>query len=168
MGHNRAFLITPICCGMGAFLFSFISKMGFERLKHKTETGEEKNKNIFWELAEGFWLFGRSIWLGAQIIFTHRDLIWLIPCYGMGSYAHRYLDTGLLPKLAKRYLGQASWSMIMCAGSSSGELLGSLLIFFKSKCFRTPIFWLRIDALLMLTLWFIPHWNPPPNEPTQA
>lgn len=58
--------------------------------------------------------------------------------------------------------------MIMCSGASSGELLGSLLIFFNCKRFRTPIFWLRIDSLLMLATWIVPYWTPPPNEVNQA
>lgn len=168
LGHNRAFVVTPVCCGLCTFLFCFISKLGFERLKYKTEDGEEKRKNLLFELAEGFWIFAKSMWLGGRLIFTNRDLIWLIPCYGVGSYAHRYLDTGLLPKIAKRYLGHSSWGLIMCSGSSAGELLGSLLIFFTSKWFRTPLFWLRVDALLMLTLWVVPYWHPPPLDITQA
>lgn len=168
LGHNRAFVITPICCGLCSLLFCFISNMGFERLKYKQEGPEKRQNSIFYDLAEGVWLFGRSVYHGGRILITHRDLIWLIPCYGVGSYAHRYLDTGILPKIAKRYLGQASWNMIMCSGSSAGELLGSLIILIFTKYFHTPVFWMRIDALLMCALWIIPYWYPPTDHFAEA
>lgn len=105
-------------------------------------------------------LFLESIWVGARIIFTTRKFIWLLPGYSIALYAHRYLESAVMPALARRYLGNAAWSQIMVGGSNLGELLGALFVIILNNRVRTPIPWLRVDALMLLITWYLPFWKP--------
>lgn len=69
----------------------------------------------------GFYLFYKSVVTGARIIFTSRKYVWLVPGYAFALYGHRYLENGIGPAIAKRYLGNSAWSQIMVGGSNFGE-----------------------------------------------
>jgi hypothetical protein len=108
--------------------------------------------------------FVKSISIGATIIFTNRKYIWLFSCYALTLYAHRYLEDGIAPQVARRYLGNSAWSEVIIGGSNFGELLGSFFILSFANSFRTPLPWLRFSALVLLIVWYIPYYYPPLNS----
>ncbi len=109
---------------------------------------------------QGFYLFIKSVYIGGKIIFQQRKYVWLFPCYCVALYVHRYIEYGIIPQIAKRYLKHSSWSPIILGGSNIGELLGGLTIFFFATKIRSPLFWLRLDAILLLIVWYIPFYKP--------
>ncbi|KAL0941964.1 uncharacterized protein CTRU02_204727 [Colletotrichum truncatum] len=165
-GNNMSFIITPICFAVSATIWFFISDLGF--VKRNKSLILQERPSYFKALLGGFWLFGESIYVGARIIFTSRKFIWLIPGYSIALYAHRYLENGIAPHVARRYLGESAWSQIMVGGSNLGELLGALCVFLFTNVIQTPMPWLRIDALMLLIVWYIPYWRPQARDVSQA
>ena len=138
-----------------------MSNTGFRLIKRGDYYGKRsKHFKAIVAVGRAFWLFGESFVVGARILFSSRNFFWLIPGYGLGSYAHRYFDSCIVPLIAKRILGRAELSLIIVSGSSMGELLGALIVFLWINKFRTPIFWLRIDAILLSLVWIFPFWAP--------
>ncbi|CCF33821.1 hypothetical protein CH063_05930 [Colletotrichum higginsianum] len=129
---------------------------------------EARKSNYFIAIGKGFLLFFESIWVGARILFTSTRFVWLVPAYGVALYGHRYLENGIAPQVARRYLGNSAWSQIMVGGSNFGELLGALFVFLFTNVIKTPIPWLRLDALMLLIVWYIPYWYPPSGQVSQA
>jgi hypothetical protein len=113
-----SFIITPICFTCAATVWFFISTLNFKKGNLETLAGQP---GYIKAVASGFILFGESIWTGANIIFTARKYIWLVPGYSFALYAHRYLENGIGPVIARRYLGNSAWSQIMVGGSNFGE-----------------------------------------------
>ncbi|CAF4075336.1 unnamed protein product, partial [Rotaria sordida] len=124
------------------------------------EENQNIKRNYFKSLINGFYLFGKSIYLGGKIIFTNRKYIWLIPCYSLEFYVHRYIENGIAPQIAKRYFQNSEWSQIIVAGSNFGEFLGAIFVFFLTKKIRSPIILLRLDCILLLIIWYIPFYKP--------
>lgn len=56
----------------------------------------------------------------------------------------------------------------MVAGSNLGELFGAGFVFLFTSVVKTPIPWLRLDALLLLILWYLPYWYPPYGQSKYA
>jgi hypothetical protein len=166
MGNNMAFIITPVCFLFASILWFFVSDLGFTRQNRDLSALDQPKyvKAIF----GGFIAFGESIWVGAKILFSSRKFIWLVPGYSVALYGHRYLENGIAAHVAKRYLKQSAWSQIMVGGSNLGEMLGALSVFFFTNKIQTPIPWLRLDALLLLIIWYIPFWRPTPNQVAEA
>jgi hypothetical protein len=160
-----AFIITPICFLLCAIAWFFVGELGFKREKHTTL----HNRPAYWKAAfGGLYLFGQSVWVGARILFTSRKFIWLVPGYAVALYAHRYLENGIAPQVARRYLGESAWAQIIVGGSNLGELLGALSVLLFTNAIQTPMPWLRLDALLLLVVWYIPYWYPPSGQVGQA
>ncbi|KAK0615693.1 hypothetical protein B0T17DRAFT_592417 [Bombardia bombarda] len=164
LGNNKAFLITPICFLLCAITWWFVSDLGFRREGNvlKSQPGYVK------AMLGGFYLFGESVFVGAKILFSSRKFVWLIPGYAVALYAHRYLENSIAPAVARRYLGNSAWSQIMVGGSNFGELLGALAVFLTSNHIRTPLPWLRLDALFLLIVWYLPSWRPANMDVSQA
>jgi hypothetical protein len=164
-GNNFSFIITPIFLAAASFLWFFIQ-----------EATAPSENSLFLEgqptyvkaVASGFYLFFESIWTGGKIIFTHRKFVWLLPGYAVALYAHRYLENAIAPVVARRYLGNSAWAQIMVGGSNFGELLGALFVFMFTNLVQTPMPWLRIDALALLIVWYLPFWHPPKGDVGQA
>ncbi|KAF3033486.1 hypothetical protein E8E12_001922 [Didymella heteroderae] len=164
-GNNFSFIITPIFFAAASFLWFFIQ-----------EAAAPSENSLFLEgqptyvkaVASGFYLFFESIWTGGKIIFTHRKFVWLLPGYAVALYAHRYLENAIAPVVARRYLGNSAWAQIMVGGSNFGELLGALFVFMFTNLVQTPMPWLRIDALALLIVWYLPFWHPPKGDVGQA
>lgn len=166
LGNNMAFIITPILFTISAIAWFFISELGFTRSKRTRHAGE---KSAYWKAAfSGLYLFGESVWVGARILFTSRKFIWLVPGYAVALYAHRYLENGIAPQVARRYLGNSAWAQIMVGGSNLGELLGAFSVLLFTDAIQTPMPWLRLDALMLLIVWYIPFWRPPSDQVGQA
>ena len=81
-----------------------------------------------------------------MIIFTSRKFFWLLPGYSIALYAHRYLENGIAPAIARRYLGNPAWSQIIVGGSNFGELLGAGFVFLFTNLVTTPMPWLRLEG----------------------
>lgn len=124
--------------------------------------------NYLKAIASGALLFVDSIWTGAKIVLSSRRYIWLLPGYTFALYGHRYLESSLAPIIARRYLGNSAWYQIMVAGSNLGELFGAGFVFLFTGIVKTPIPWLRLDALLLLILWYLPYWYPPYGQSKYA
>ncbi|KAK9357180.1 hypothetical protein V1504DRAFT_482263 [Lipomyces starkeyi] len=161
LGNNFSFIITPIFFTCAAAVWFCISKLGFKA--HKPEVLGHQPTYVKAVLG-GFWLFFESIWTGMKIIFRSRRFIWLLPGYSIALYAHRYLENGIAPAIARRYFGNAAWSQIMVGGSNFGELLGAGFVFLFTNLILTPIPWLRIDSVMLLIIWYLPFWYPPMGQ----
>jgi hypothetical protein len=164
-GNNFSFIITPIFFAVASTLWFFI-----QEASPQTENTlfQEGQTTYFKAVISGFYLFFESVWTGAKIISTHRKFIWLLPGYAVALYGHRYLENAIAPAIARRYLGNSAWSQIMVGGSNFGELLGALFVFMFTNSVQTPMPWLRIDALALLIVWYLPFWHPPKNDVSQA
>ncbi|KAG9201878.1 hypothetical protein G6514_005295 [Epicoccum nigrum] len=164
-GNNYSFIITPIFFAAASVLWFFIQ-----------EAGPQVESNLIFEgqptyvraVGSGFYLFFESIWTGGKIIFTHRKFVWLLPGYAVALYGHRYLENAIAPAVARRYLGNSAWAQIMVGGSNFGELLGALFVFMFTNFVQTPMPWLRIDAVALLIVWYLPFWHPPKGDVGQA
>ncbi|KAF1918141.1 hypothetical protein BDU57DRAFT_445262 [Ampelomyces quisqualis] len=164
-GNNFSFIITPIFFAGAAILWWFIED-GIERDTRALVL--ESQPTYVKAVASGFYLFFESCWTGGKIIFTNRKFIWLLPGYALALYGHRYLENAIAPAVARRYLGNSAWAQIMVGGSNFGELLGALFVFMFTNLVNTPMPWLRIDAITLLIVWYLPYWHPPKNDVGQA
>ncbi len=167
LGNNYAFIITPIFFTISAIVWFFLSTDKFGETKLDEEIisdGDDVQKNYFKSVMNTFLLFGQSVYVGAKIVFTSRKFIWLWTGYSLALYAHRYLENGIAPQVARRYLGNSEWSQIIVGGSNFGELLGAFFVFLFTNVIKTPMPWLRIDALMLLIIWYIPYFYPPSGE----
>jgi hypothetical protein len=167
LGNNMAFIVTPICFTISAIAWFFISELDFNRGKPTNLRAREKP--AYWKAAfSGLYLFGESIWVGAKLLFTSRKFIWLVPGYSVALYAHRYLENGIAPQVARRYMGNSAWAQIMVGGSNLGELCGAFSVLLFTNAVQTPMPWLRLDAIMLLIVWYIPFWYPPADQVGQA
>jgi hypothetical protein len=165
LGNNMSFIITPICFTLASITWFFVSNLNFKRPSNLDSVDKP---SYFKGVITGFVLFYKSVYTGAIIIFTSRKFIWLLPGYSLALYGHRYLENGIAPIIARRYLGNSAWSQIMVGGSNFGELLGAGFVFIFTNLVTTPIPWLRLDALFLLIVWYLPYWTPPKGRLSQA
>ena len=164
-GNNYSFIITPILFVTAACVWFFITDLNYDLNKHKLE---KQDSNYLKSLGMGAYLFFMSIWTGMKIVFTSRQYVWLLPGYAFALYGHRYLENGIPPQVARRYLGNSAWSQIMVGGSNFGELLGAGFVFLFTNLVQTPIPWLRLDALMLLIVWYLPYWYPARGNVNEA
>ncbi|KAF2757587.1 hypothetical protein EJ05DRAFT_453393 [Pseudovirgaria hyperparasitica] len=162
LGYNYSFLITPIFFTAASIVWFFISNYGFVKTPHLRDA--QGNRNYFKSIWHSIVLFFESIYTGGVLVFTNRKFIWLLPGYAFALYGHRYLENGIAPFVARRYLGVSAWSQIMVGGSNFGELLGALFVFLFTNLVARPMPWLRLDALLLLIVWYLPYYTPPQSE----
>jgi MFS family permease len=167
LGNNYAFIITPILFTAAAIVWFFINTVGCKTYDPEDldlSDEEESKQNYLKSVIMRFLLFGRSVYMGAKIVFTNRRFIWLWSGYSLALYGHRYLENGIAPQIARRYLGKSEWSQIIVGGSNFGELLGAFVVFLCASRVKTPMPWLRLDALLLLIIWYIPFFYPPSGQ----
>lgn len=168
LGNNYAFIITPIFFTAAAIVWFFISPFKCSSSDPEGEgtadDDEESKRNYLMNVLKRFLLFGKSVYVGAKLVFTNRKFIWLWSGYSLALYGHRYLENGIAPQVAKRYLDRSEWSQIIVGGSNFGELLGAFAVFVCANIVKTPMPWLRLDALLLLIIWYVPFYRPPANE----
>lgn len=166
LGNNYAFIITPILFTFASVVWFFIDNLESNAAANLALV--DKSESYLTGAAMSFLFFFESIWTGAKIIFSSRKFVWLIPAYSVALYAHRYLENAIAPAIATRYLGNSAWYQVMVAGSNLGELCGALFVFLFTNLVRTPIPWLRIDALMLPVVWYLSSWYPPRGELKQA
>jgi len=123
-----------------------------------------EDSSLLLQIGHGFAHFGTSVIRGVQIVFSSRKFIWLIPGYSIPLFTHRYLESQLSPAFAKNVLKKSAYAQIMVGGSNFGELLGALFVLFFAKKVKTPIPWLRLDALGLLIIWVLPYSHPNPAD----
>ena len=168
LGNNYAFIVTPIfftACGIvWIFLGSLQFEKGSQNEQIDPEDEEEAKSNYLKIVGNKILLFVQSVYLGAKLVFTKRQFIWLWSGYSVALYGHRYLENGIAPQVARRYLGNSAWSQIIVGGSNFGELLGAFFVFLFTNFIKTPMPWLRLDALMLLIIWYVPFYYPPSGE----
>jgi len=164
LGNNQAFLITPILFTVAGLCWLFLSLRKKKKTKKKRiqieEQKKKSKKNFVKTVLNKLISYSSSIVIGAKIILTNRKYIWLFSCYTLSLYAHRYLEDGISPQIARRYLTNSAWSEIIIGGSNFGELLGSVFILIFARRFRTPLPWLRLSSILLLIVWYVPFCQP--------
>ncbi|KAL3426055.1 hypothetical protein PVAG01_02846 [Phlyctema vagabunda] len=176
LGNNMAFIITPILFTFAAVAWFFISDLEHPSSRiidgvdgvDAEDTEGVRHRNYFMAVLISFKLFFESVYTGGKILFSARKFVWLLPGYSLALYGHRYLENGLAPIIARRYLGNSAWSQIMVGGSNFGELLGALFVFLFTNVIKTPMPWLRLDALCLLIVWYLAYWYPARGDVTEA
>ena len=163
-GNNYAFIVTPFLFAFAGISWIFITSSQLNTAHPKDQEKSENTNsksNYLTSIIDGFRLFAKTIFVGGKIIFTNRKFIWLWSGYSLALYAHKYLENGIAPQIARRYLGNSDWSEIIIGGSNLGELLGALFTFICASMIKTPMPWLRLDAVILLIVWYIPYFHPP-------
>ena len=56
----------------------------------------------------------------------------------------------------------------MVGGSNFGELLGACFVFLFTNLIQTPMPWLRLDAVMLLIVWYLPYWRPRRGDVNEA
>ncbi|KAI9673419.1 MAG: hypothetical protein M1817_002881 [Caeruleum heppii] len=161
LGNNYSFIITPILFVVASLVWFCITNLDFEPRNPEVVQSQPTYVKA---IVGGFALFFESVFTGAKIIFSSRKFFWLLPGYAIALYGHRYLENGIAPIIARRYLGNSAWSQIMVGGSNLGELIGAAFVFLFTNWIRTPIPWLRLDSLMLLVVWYLPYWDPPEQQ----
>ncbi|KAF9114424.1 hypothetical protein BGX27_010895 [Mortierella sp. AM989] len=159
LGTAIAPAMTPFLFIIAAIAWSFIGILQSD-VDNRKQLRNLEGSSVLSQIGHGFAHFGTSMYRGAQIIFSSRKFIWLIPGYSIPLFTHRYLESQLSPAFAKRILGQGAYSQIMVGGSNFGELLGALFVLFFATKIKTPLPWLRLDAFALLIIWVLPFSYP--------
>ena len=166
-GNNHAFIITPILFTAAGLLWLLIQSLHLGTSDPDGDPAPYMKKtkaNYCKTVSRGALFFIKSIFIGAKIVFSSRRFIWLFATYPLALYAHRYIENSLAPQVARRYLQNSDWSQILVGGSNLGELLGALFIFCFNDKIRSPMPWVRLDAVMLFIVWYIPFYYPPANE----
>ena len=157
-GTNYSFMIAPICFFLAIGAWACMSCHPIQ--SDTTPEGENNKRAGLKAKLKCFILFPKSFFSGAKTIFSARKFLWLLPVSCPHTYGHLFLETSIATAIAKRYFGVVEWEQIIIGGSNFGELFGALGVLLFAKTIRTPIPWLRLDALMSLTMWFLPFWHP--------
>ena len=75
----------------------------------------------------------------------------------------RYLEMTIAPAVAKRVFQTSAFSQIFVGMSHLGVVLGVSSIFL-ADIVKTPLPWLRLGALMLPLVWYIPFYDSPPNN----
>ena len=167
LGNNHAFIITPILFVASGLVWLSVGTIPDRKNDTENELAPNLKKskvNYFKAITKAFRFFIQSIYTGAKIVFTSRKFIWLFAVYPLALYSHQYIENSIAPQVARRYLNHASWSQIVVGGSNLGELFGALFVFFSNDTIKSPLLWVRLDALMLLIIWYIPFFHPPPEQ----
>lgn len=165
LGSNYSFIITPIFFTLSGMMCLLIRSSTNKALVESiTKTKKKLPMDYLKAIGRTICLFIHSICSGAKIVFTNRRFIWLFAAYPLAIYAHRYIENSVTSQVARRYLHNSSWSQILVGGSNLGELLGALFIFCFNDSIKSPILWVRFDALMLIIVWYIPFYYPPPDQ----
>ncbi|KAF9355871.1 hypothetical protein BGX26_006021 [Mortierella sp. AD094] len=138
LGSAIAPAMTPFLFVIAAFAWTFIGLLDSDNENRKQLESLEQS-SIVKQIFHDFSHFGTSMYRGAQI-------------------------SQLSPAFAKRVLNQTAYSQIMVGGSNFGELLGALFVLFFARTIKTPLPWLRFDALALLIIWILPYSYPGKDE----
>ncbi len=128
-------------------------------------TSVEEKKKTKRGICSEIWFFTKaffhSVKVGAVLVFTNRSLIWLMPAYVLPLVVHRYFESTFFPFYSKYNLGDGSTQQIFVGGSNFGELLGAAAILFTATLVKTPLPWLRADAITLLLIFVYVYYEVP-------
>ncbi|KAJ3111966.1 hypothetical protein HDU96_005105 [Phlyctochytrium bullatum] len=153
-------------------LFFFLVRPRSDRIlrgqmaKAKDEEANGKSKGFWSEIYDFLVSLQRNIWVGAKLTLTQRALFWLLPAYTLPLILHRYLEGTVFPFYARSTLLNTDLQNILTGGSNFGEAMGAVLVLYFAKTIKTPIPYLRLDAILILLIWVVPFWNPASPDKT--
>ncbi|KAJ3204369.1 hypothetical protein HDU67_009552 [Dinochytrium kinnereticum] len=163
-GWGYAPLIISVGFLIASTFFFFILPREERLLKEAEErrmaAESGKPKTVVGEIASFAWAFVHNMWIGAKLVCTQRALFWLLPAYTLPLILHRYLEGTVFPFYARGVLLNSDLQQILNGGSNFGEAMGAVLVLVLAKRVKTPIPYLRLDALLILLIWVLPFWNP--------
>lgn len=167
LGNNFVYIATP-CCSLLAALVWWTLRTTYKQPGSKTTSqsdGSAQHRSCFRYLRRATHLCWLSAYEGcAIIVLSGRKYIWLLPCYSFALYMHHFLPGGIGNPIAQRYLGNAIWQRFMVGGNNLGAILGALIVLLAGDRLPPPLPWLRLDAVLLLVVWYLPFWHPPPHE----
>lgn len=112
LGNNKAFIITPPCFAICSVIFYTLTDTG-SATKTSESGGAPGRTSFFRALSNSVLVFFESIYVGGKILFSSSKFLWLLPAYTIALYGHRYLESGIVTSVARRYLGESSWSQII-------------------------------------------------------
>lgn len=177
LGNNYSFIVTPICFTIAGIVWRFIGVLDFNKtgmaLKGEAiaeELGtdaDEKTGGIlgyFVAVYHGFIHFFEAVWVGAKLVLGSRKFCWLVPGYSFALFGHRYLENNIANIFAKSVLQDSSYQQIIVGGSNLGELLGAATVFFTARIIPTPIPFIRLDAFMLLIVWYVGYYYPEPHN----
>ncbi|GBB88493.1 hypothetical protein RclHR1_01500023 [Rhizophagus clarus] len=166
-GTSGAFATTPLVKKLGPVYALMLIPILFTaagfvwlRIKHNPNAPSDINRNKDVDSSERknlFYLYFYSVKRGAQIVFSERRFIWLIPGYVLPFVFHRFIENVIFPTFANQVLHEKSYSYILLGGSNFGELLGALGVLLLVSKVPTPLPWVRFDAIALMTLWIFPY-----------
>ena len=99
-----------------------------------------------------------------KIIVSSRACVFLPFGYSLALFGHRYLEDQLANVIATNYFGVSEWAQIIVAGANFGEMAGAGLVLVFTNMIQTPQPWLRLDAVTLVTVWYVGFWYPPKND----
>ncbi|KAJ3077711.1 hypothetical protein HK102_005022, partial [Quaeritorhiza haematococci] len=163
-GWGYALAIMPIGYSLAAFLWYQMKprpeRLEMERIRDEQLAKEGKKDGILSDMGSFFVAFFHNITTGAKLVCSQRALIWLVPSYTLPLVLHRYLENTLNPFYAKSILEKSDYQQILTGGSNFGELLGAFVVLIAAKHVKTPIPWLRLDAIMLMLVWILPFVQP--------
>ncbi|KAI9178839.1 hypothetical protein H9P43_005501 [Blastocladiella emersonii ATCC 22665] len=151
--------LIPIAFTGAALIWSQIKDATSEAYEGPSKT-KRVSGNMFTEVAAIFKAFFYSVWVGLKLVCTNRSLVWLIPAYTLPLVLHRYLENVLFAHYANFALSKGSYQQLLVSGSNFGELVGAFGVLVFTDAVKTPIPWLRLDALTLLVAWVFPLATP--------
>ncbi|KAI9190107.1 hypothetical protein H9P43_001545 [Blastocladiella emersonii ATCC 22665] len=151
--------LIPIAFTGAALVWSRIKDATSEAYEGPSKT-KRVSGNFFSEFFAIVKAFFYSVWVGLKLVCSHRSLVWLIPAYTLPLVLHRYLENVLFAHYANFALSTGSYQQLLVSGSNFGELLGALFVLLFADSVKTPIPWLRLDALTLLFVWILPLATP--------
>lgn len=158
-GWGYALSLLPIGFTLASLLWVMI-KPSQEQLDYEKERSLKKPVGFVREAGDVFYGAGFSIFYGAKLVFSSRNLIWLIPAYSLGLVGHRFVEGTIFPLYAKEILKNSDLQTVLTGGSNFGEFLGAVAVLFLASAVKTPIPWIRSDAICMLISWVFPFYKP--------
>ena len=156
-GWGFALTLLPIGFSLASLLWLYI-KPSPEQLEYENRTKEPKS--IMYHTGDVVFSAGYSIYYGAKLVLFNRNLIWLIPAYSLGLVGHRFVEGTVFPFYAKEMLKNSDLQTVLTGGSNFGEFLGGMIVLITAASIKTPIPWIRLDAICMLVSWVFPFYKP--------
>ncbi|KAJ8091066.1 hypothetical protein PM082_024677 [Marasmius tenuissimus] len=157
-GYNYSFFLSPVLFTLAAVTWRFVDDGRPTDYSQSLEEFERRTSTVGYlsSVVTGFRSFFKATYYGAFLVFSHRRFSWLVSGYALALYGHRYLENGLAPVFAKQVLGTSAWSQIIVGGSNLGELFGATAVLLTTNHIRTPLPWLRLDAIALNIVWVLP------------
>ncbi|KAF8477507.1 major facilitator superfamily domain-containing protein [Kalaharituber pfeilii] len=159
LGNNFAVVVVPglwlIACGLWMGL-------DVEREEEEEKKNEEGQKSSCIPGLKWFFSYlGMTMVQGSKLILSTPQFAWLPFGYSLSLYAHRYLENGLAPAIARYVYNEPAHYQIIVGGSNFGELLGALAVFMLTEHIQSPLPWVRLDAAMLFIIWAVVTWKPP-------